>query len=60
MTAPKPSAQTLDQHSASLFSELVSVCGIQDRFINFSGTTEVINQQELSAILHAQGIDVSS
>lgn len=42
----------------SLLAQLLSACGIQDRFINYSGNTELIPQRDLLAVLSAQGIDV--
>ena len=60
MTDSKQSTQITEQHSSALLTQLLSVCGIQDSFIDFSGDTRHINQEELLSVLAALGLDVRS
>lgn len=53
-SAPAPA----EEQTATLLTQLMTACGIQDRFINFSGNTELIARDELLAVLAAQGMDI--
>jgi 4-alpha-glucanotransferase len=48
-----------EKQTLALFKQLLSACGIQDSFVNFLGTTEVIPRQDLLAVLNAQDFAVA-
>ncbi|MDO8908977.1 MAG: 4-alpha-glucanotransferase [Pseudohongiella sp.] len=56
----RPSLTPAEEELNRLFAQLLSACGIQDRFTNYSGATELISLQDLLAVLSAQGCDVSN
>jgi 4-alpha-glucanotransferase len=56
----RSSPASLAEQAKQLLAELLSISGIQDRFTNFSGDTEVIAEDDLLAVLAAHGVDVTN